>query len=96
VEVNIKDIKVTPGMGVRYFSVVGPIRVDFGYNQYGTGRGAAYFSGVDQVLLCVSPGNTFDRGIAGTGETCPVTYKPNQSSSFFRRLTFNFSIGQAF
>lgn len=96
VQVNFRDIKVTPGMGIRYFSVVGPIRVDFGYNPYGTGFGAAYYSGSDQVLRCVSPGNTFDRGVAGPGETCPVDYKPHQSSSFFRRLTFNFSIGQAF
>ncbi|HUK61719.1 MAG TPA: hypothetical protein VLV15_00255, partial [Dongiaceae bacterium] len=71
-------------------------RVDFGYNAYGTGYGAAYYSAADQVLRCVSPGNTFDRGIAPPGETCPVTYKPTQSNSFFRRLTFNFSIGQAF
>jgi len=96
VQVNFSDIKVTPGMGVRYFSIIGPIRVDFGYNGYGTGFGAAYYSGADQILRCVSPGNTFDRGIASTGETCPVTYKPSQSNSFFRRLTFNFSIGQAF
>ena len=99
VQVNLSDIKYTPGMGFRYFSVVGPIRVDFGYNPYGTGLGAAYFyrgEGPSQVALCVSPGNTFDRGVPGPGETCPVTYKPTQSSSFFRRLTFNFSIGQAF
>ncbi|HUO51153.1 MAG TPA: BamA/TamA family outer membrane protein [Gemmatimonadaceae bacterium] len=96
VQVNLSDIKVTPGMGVRYLSAIGPIRVDFGYNRYGTGFGAAYYTGSDQVLRCVSPGNTFDRGIVPSGETCPDTYKPQQGASFFNRLTFNFSIGQAF
>jgi outer membrane protein assembly factor BamA len=97
VQVDLGDIKVTPGMGLRYLSAVGPIRVDFAYNPYGTGYGAAYYSSSsDGVLRCVSPGNTFDRGIPTSGQSCPVTYKPTQSNSFFQRITFNFSIGQAF
>ncbi len=94
--VNASDIKVTPGLGLRYLSAVGPIRVDFAYNPYGTGLGAAYYSGSDQVLRCVSPGNTFDRGIPSGGQSCPTDYKPAASRGFFQRLTFNFSIGQAF
>ena len=96
VQVNLNQIKYTPGMGLRYLSAVGPIRVDFAFNGYGTGKGAAYYSGSDNVLRCVSPGNTFDRGIPSGGESCPVTYQPTQSNNFFKRLTFNFSIGQAF
>jgi outer membrane protein insertion porin family/translocation and assembly module TamA len=95
VTVKIDDVKITPGVGVRYLSAVGPIRVDFAYNPYGTSVGPAYLQ--DQtVLRCVSPGNTFDRGIPPPGETCPVSYRPQQSHGFFQRLTFNFSIGQAF
>ncbi len=32
--VNFADIQVTPGVGLRVFSPVGPIRVDVGYNPY--------------------------------------------------------------
>jgi outer membrane protein assembly factor BamA len=95
--VGLSDIKYTPGFGVRYLSPVGPIRVDFAYNQYGTGVGAAYYETVGtNNLLCVSPGNTFDRGVVPTGETCPLSYKPKASPGFFQHLQFNFSIGQAF
>jgi outer membrane protein insertion porin family/translocation and assembly module TamA len=95
--VGLGDIKVTPGMGVRYLSPVGPIRVDFAYNKYGTGFGAAYYeTPVTNDLLCVSPGNSFDRGVVPAGEVCPLTYQPKASPGFFQHLTFNFSIGQAF
>jgi outer membrane protein insertion porin family/translocation and assembly module TamA len=93
--VKLSDVKITPGIGFRYLSAVGPIRVDFAYNPYGTSIGPAYLQD-STALRCVSPGNTFDRGIPGPGETCPVTYRPQQSNGFFQRLTFNFSIGQAF
>jgi outer membrane protein assembly factor BamA len=95
--VGLGDIKVTPGMGVRYLSPVGPIRVDFAYNKYGTGFGAAYYeTPVTNNLLCVSPGNTFDRGVVPAGQVCPLSYQPQASPGFFQHLTFNFSIGQAF
>ena len=56
------ELKVTPGLGLRVFSPVGAIRVDFGYNRYAPSPGAAYTTSPapkDQAapLLCVSPGN---------------------------------------
>lgn len=95
-QLDLGQIKYTPGMGLRYLSAVGPIRVDFAYNSYGTGVGAAYYSGPDGVLRCVSPGNSFVQGVAPPGQSCPNTYTPTQSNSFFNRLQFNFSIGQPF
>ncbi|MFN2400545.1 MAG: outer membrane protein assembly factor [Gemmatimonadaceae bacterium] len=98
---TLSDIKVTPGAGLRVDSPFGPLRVDIGYNRYPKPSGAAYFVGSLQegdrpVLLCVSPGNDFSRGVVRPGEPCPATFAPKQGSTFFDRLTFHASIGQAF
>jgi outer membrane protein assembly factor BamA len=113
VEQSFGSLKVTPGLGVRLASPVGPIRLDIGYNPYARVAGAAYLDaparGVEAPLYCVSPGN----GLPVTGWRpnaaptdkpasqakpsggCPSTYVPSQGG-FFRRLSFNASIGQAF
>src|SRR5688572_29380977 len=105
-------VKVTPGIGARIFSIVGPIRVDIGYNPYARPAGPAYYDaparrGVAAPLYCVSPTNDFP--VTGydpnnpdappplqSEQACPATYRPPPTSGFFRRLTFNFSIGQPF
>lgn len=99
--VRWQDIKVTPGLGVRVASPVGPLRLDVGYNGYSRPQGAAYFTGTLQpgqprVLRCVTPDNVFDRGITPAGGECPATYAPPQQNTLLSRLTFHFSIGQAF
>jgi len=108
-------VKVTPGIGVRVFTPIGPVRVDIGYNPYPAPSGPAFFSAsravgevVERALYCVSPANTLPV-VPGeplpTGGTalpvqdrgqCPSTYVPPLRKSFGSRLTFNFSIGQAF
>ena len=93
---TFSDLRVTPGMGVRVRSPIGPLRVDVAYNGYASTTGSAYFVGEDNVLRCVSPGNQFSSGIVGTGQTCDPTFKPKPSESVLSKLTFNFSIGQAF
>ncbi len=61
---SFKDIRITPGAGIRVASPVGPIRVDVGFNPYDRPAGIAYnaFRGADPggvaPLYCVSPGNT--------------------------------------
>lgn len=51
----------TPGVGVRYFSPVGPIQLNVGYNPYGALPGVAYYespvsaTGAISPLYCVSP-----------------------------------------
>ena len=52
--------------------------------------------GTDNVLRCVSPGNTFSMGVVGSGQSCDPTFTPKASDSVLSKLTFNFSIGQAF
>lgn len=108
---DFRQLKWTPGAGVRVFTLVGAIRVDIGYNPYDRQPGAAYYEGpIDPAtgnapFYCVSPGNrlrvrpdpTAPGGppVQGAGD-CPTTFAPVAETSFFRRLNFNFSIGQAF
>jgi outer membrane protein insertion porin family/translocation and assembly module TamA len=93
---HFSDLRVTPGVGVRVRSPIGPLRVDVAYNGYQSTTGSAYFVGSDNVLRCVSPDNTIPDGIVGPGQTCDPTFKPKPSQSVLSKLTFNFSIGQAF
>jgi outer membrane protein insertion porin family/translocation and assembly module TamA len=117
-EQSFGSLKVTPGVGVRVGSPVGPIRLDIGYNPYERRAGAAYFdtpqsqNGGSAPLYCVTPGNGLpvtgwpfspkDSEITGPQGTqanpsrgCPTTFRP-PAGGFFRHLTFNVSIGQAF
>jgi hypothetical protein len=70
--------------------------VDVAYNGYQSTLGSAFFVGDDNVLRCVSPGNTFNMGVVGSGQSCDPTFAPKPSDSVLSKLTFNFSIGQAF
>ena len=101
--VNFSDIRVTPGVGLRLFTPVGPVRVDVGYNPYKRPAGPAYITDLSGNLICVSPGNTLRvRVVQGEQPRqidegdCPASYVPRFGSSFWNRLTFQFSIGQPF
>jgi outer membrane protein assembly factor BamA len=101
--VNFSDIRVTPGVGLRLFTPVGPVRVDVGYNPYRRPAGPAYITDLSGNLICVSPGNTLRvRVVQGEQPRqidegdCPATYVPRFGSGFWNRLTFQFSIGQPF
>jgi outer membrane protein insertion porin family/translocation and assembly module TamA len=95
--VSLSDVRVTPGVGLRVNSPVGPFRVDLAYNPYPLSSGAVYFVGADKALRCVISQEESDNGgsSAVTGR-CPATFEPKHGGSFFNKLTFNFSIGQAF
>lgn len=109
------QVKVTPGVGVRVFTPIGPVRVDIGYNPYQAPSGPAFFSAqqrvggeVERALYCTSPGNrlavtpgaTLPGGTSAlpvqAAGACPATFQPPRRATFLSRLTFNFSIGQAF
>jgi outer membrane protein insertion porin family/translocation and assembly module TamA len=97
VSVSLSDVRVTPGVGVRVNSPVGPFRVDVAYNPYPLSRGAVYFVGSDNALRCViSQKESEDGGSSAITGRCPPTFEPAHGGSFFNKLTFNFSIGQAF
>jgi len=100
--------RVTPGVGVRVYTPVGPLRVDVGYNPYAQVQGPAYYSptlvaGQSQPLFCVSPTNTLAVTVDGSGNAvsqesgpCPSSFEPVRRTGFLRRLTPTFSIQQAF
>jgi outer membrane protein insertion porin family len=107
----LKRLKVTPGVGARVFTAIGPVRVDIGYNPYDRPSGPSYYnvaraqSGQNQPVYCVSPTNTLPvpKPIPGAEDPpvqpdgpCPPTFTPPPRGGFFKRLTFNFSIGQPF
>ncbi len=89
-EIRLRDLVFTPGVGVRYYSPIGPIRVDVGYN--GTGG--------ERLQVITNEVRTSDDGtrVTNTGQfrvlESPVFWDPRRS--FLDRLQFHFSIGQAF
>lgn len=110
----LRQLKTTPGVGIRVFSPIGPLRVDVALAPQELPRGPVYFiddrarlaSGIANPNLgqvyCVSPGNQLAVTDLGGGTlrqeagTCPGAFLPPARTGFFRWVTFNFSIGQAF
>lgn len=80
-DIDLADVVWTPGVGVRYNSPIGPIRVDFGYNT----QGAEWLP-----VLTTTPGE--QNRLQPLGQ--PVSWNPRRS--FFDRMQLHFSIGQAF
>jgi outer membrane protein insertion porin family/translocation and assembly module TamA len=89
-------LRVTPGLGLRVLSFLGPIRLDVGYNGYEATRGPVYYSG-DPVpageLVCAETGTV---GGPKNDAGCAIDFAPRRAEAFLSRLTFNFSLGQAF
>jgi hypothetical protein len=101
---RLKSLAWTPGFGIRYFSPIGPIRIDVGYN--GT---AAEALPVITTELCATqasgactplvPGQVYtaaqlQRGSRLRKLDAPVLWEP--AGTLFRRIQLHFSIGQAF
>lgn len=104
---GFKQMKWTPGLGLRVRTPIGYLRADLAYNAYQLSSGAAYFDapvlagGAGGSLYCVSPTNTLPATLQGgvlTQEqgTCPSSYQPGRRSGFFGRWTPSIAIGQAF
>ncbi|MGH7506344.1 MAG: BamA/TamA family outer membrane protein, partial [Longimicrobiales bacterium] len=103
--VDLGAIAWTPGLGVRYFSAIGPIRVDVGYNGGGGERltvvtreiGIRDPAGGRCEAIPVSPQNDPGRELCNRPALQPldeVWWDPR--TSFLDRLQLHFSIGQAF
>lgn len=103
-DVRASGLRFTPGIGVRYFSPIGPLRIDVGYNPGGTERLT-----VITTELCdrrqgqdpcgdILPDEVYapgDLGVLRKLRTLPaIDWRP--FDSFMDRLQFHFSIGQAF
>ena len=104
----LNGLRWTPGVGIRVFTPVGPFQANVGYNPYPRPAGAIFYDAPPNAqgfapLYCVSPGNRVPAVKLPSGEyeqvsggTCPATFTPSQSRTFFSRLTFTFSIGPDF
>lgn len=73
-------LRFTPGIGLRFLTGVGPIRLDVGYNGYRPREGPLYVEQINGDLVLADP----------------PTYAPERPSSLWRRLRLHFSVGQAF
>lgn len=101
----VTGLRATPGVGVRVITPLGPFRVDVGYNPHQPEAGPAFYlqRATATALgraICVSPGSTEpldDAAADALGPVpCPSSFRPPASRGFFPRLTFHFSIGEAF
>ena len=101
---RLSDVVVTPGAGLRYFSAIGPIRVDLGYNTQGT-RTLSVLTN----KLClkaedpctpdsIKPGVTYTKDqLQNSGTLTRLSDVAfGESRGFFDRIQLHFSIGQAF
>jgi outer membrane protein assembly factor BamA len=85
---------VTPGFGFRYYSIVGPIRIDLGLNPLTTYHLVVLTETPDRRIVVVT-------GPPGTGTSAAErVYAPARSESGWQavlnRLSLHLSIGQAF
>jgi outer membrane protein assembly factor BamA len=104
---RLSDIVFTPGFGLRYFSAIGPVRIDLGYNPQDAEQLTVVTTRVcaasrPQGTPC-SP-ETIEDGVAYTADMLSNTrelvrlgdVRWGNDKSFFDRMQIHFSIGQAF
>ncbi|HEX9105825.1 MAG TPA: BamA/TamA family outer membrane protein, partial [Longimicrobiales bacterium] len=99
---QLRQLVWTPGFGVRYFSAIGPIRVDVGYRPQGSETLEVLTTNVGRRLADGSVDCSLDPGdgnhVANCGDLRPLKtrleWPPNPG--FFDHLQVHFSIGQAF
>ncbi len=104
----LQNVLVTPGLGFRISTPIGPIQISLGYNAHQNQPGPVYFaSPVDPTtgaapLICVTPpgAQTVPVTISANGSVtqgkCPATFAPPTPTGFFNRLTKTLSIGTTF
>jgi outer membrane protein assembly factor BamA len=78
------DLRITPGVGLRLASPIGPIRLDIGFNPYPPQSGP---------LFAVEPGGTELVRVTDPAGV-PVSFAPERG--FLGRLRVHFSVGQPF
>lgn len=76
-----QGLRFTPGIGVRFVTPLGPVRLDAAYNGYAAEPGPVYVLDPKTRSLNVVPG---------------VTFRPPLQTGFWRRVVVQFAVGQAF
>jgi outer membrane protein insertion porin family len=78
--VTTRGFRVTPGVGIRFATPLGPVRIDVAYNGYDFERGPLYFR----------------NDVSGAFQLIQTDFQPTRSEGFFRRLKGQVAVGQAF
>jgi outer membrane protein assembly factor BamA len=78
--VSFHSVRVTPGIGLRFATPLGPVRLDVAYNGYGREAGPLYFRNdvTDELTLYRD------------------SYRLGAERAFLRRMVVQFAVGQAF
>ena len=100
-KIDLANLEFTPGVGVRYLSPVGPIRVDVGYSFRGNEALSVVTDQIEEVtgpcLDCLVV-DGLQIPYRATGElsvlSTPILF--GEDGDFWRRLQLHVSIGQAF
>jgi hypothetical protein len=104
---NLRDLVFTPGFGFRYFSAIGPVRIDVGYNPQAAERLTVVTTKVcaadrPEGTPCTS--DTIEDGVVYTSDMLANTrelvtlgdVRWGADRNFLDRIQIHFSIGQAF
>ena len=85
--VSVRNMRLTPGAGVRFTTPLGPVRIDAAYNGYAAERGP--------LLYQDSVGNV--TRIRPSSPNATDFYPPlNVPKTFWRKIVLQFAVGQAF
>lgn len=78
---NVNGVRVTPGVGVRFTTPLGPVRLDAAYNGYPAEPGPVYVQNNVNKTLTIVPN---------------VTLHPGLPPGFRQRIVVQLAVGQAF
>ena len=99
-DIQPSTLAVTPGVGIRYFSPIGPVRVDVGYNGGGSETLDVFTTQVCTARDCEPIEDDVVYAPSDLRNSSRLVQLPavrwNPYDSFFDRLQLHFSIGQAF
>ncbi|MEJ2540770.1 MAG: BamA/TamA family outer membrane protein [Gemmatimonadota bacterium] len=108
-EVELDGLELTPGVGVRYFSPIGPIRLDVGYRFRGAQPLPLLTNAIEPCTVVPGNANRCLTPRTADGTSAPIPWTATDDlrplgprvlfgggNSFWDRLQLHFSIGQAF
>jgi outer membrane protein assembly factor BamA len=80
-QLSVQGLRVTPGVGLRFATPLGPVRIDAAYNGYAPEPGPLYVENIADGTLT---------------RVADAIYAPARPRSFWRRVVVQFAVGQAF